>query len=168
TLLVEVRTANPDYKLLPGMYATVKLSVDQAEPPIRIPATALVIRAEGPQVVTVTRDQKAHFQQIVIGRDYGNELDISSGIEPDATLIINVTDALNEGASVCPRPSPTGDQMNNQQQGRQPQNGQSRKKSGSKQDGNTVKGGRAFNGGVRRGDGAKSSHKNTNPGSGFK
>src|SRR5262249_39977302 len=77
TLLVEVRTATPDDKLLPGMYATVKLSVDYAEPPIRIPATALVIRADGPQVVTVTEDQKAHFQKVVIGRDYGNELDIS-------------------------------------------------------------------------------------------
>jgi multidrug efflux pump subunit AcrA (membrane-fusion protein) len=68
TLLVEVQTANPDYKLLPGMYATVKVSVYQAEPPIRIPATALVIRADGPQVAIVTKDQKAHFQKVVIGR----------------------------------------------------------------------------------------------------
>ncbi len=79
TLLTEVRITNPNYKLLPGMYATAKLSVDQAEPPIRIPATALVIRADGPQVVTVTKDQRARFQKIVIGRDYGNELDILSG-----------------------------------------------------------------------------------------
>jgi multidrug efflux pump subunit AcrA (membrane-fusion protein) len=168
TLLVEVRTANPDYKLLPGMYATVKFGVDQAEPAIRIPATALVIRADGPQVVTVTEEQKAHFQKVVIGRDYGNELDISSGIEPGATLIVNVTDAIHEGVSVRPRPSPTGDQTNNQQQGQQPQNGEGRKNSRRKQDGNTVKGRRAFNGGVRRGDGAKPDHKTTNPGSGFK
>jgi multidrug efflux pump subunit AcrA (membrane-fusion protein) len=127
TLLVEVQTANPNYQLLPGMYATVKISVDQAEPPIRIPATALVIRADGPQVVTVTKDQKAHFQKVVIGRDYGNELDIISGIEPGATLVINITDALHEGAPVRARPSLTGDQMSNQQQGHDPQ-----KKSGGK------------------------------------
>jgi multidrug efflux pump subunit AcrA (membrane-fusion protein) len=168
TLLVETQTPNPDNKLLPGMYATVKLSVGQTEPPIRIPATALVIRADGPQVVTVTKDKNAHFQKVVIGRDYGNELDILSGIEPGATLILNVTDALHDGASVCPKPSPTGDQMNNQQEDRQPQKGQGRKKSGRKQDGNTVKGGRAFNGGVRHSDGAKSDHKATNPGSGLK
>jgi len=121
TLLVEVRTANPNYKLLPGMYATVKIEVAFAEPPIRIPATALVIRADGPQVVTVTKDQKAHFQKVAIGRDYGNELDISSGIEPGATLVVNVTDALHDGVSVRPRPSPTGDQIINQQQGREAQ-----------------------------------------------
>jgi multidrug efflux pump subunit AcrA (membrane-fusion protein) len=168
TLLVEVQTANPNYKLLPGMYATVKIEVAFAEPPIRIPATALVIRADGPQVVTVTKDQKAHFQKVVIGRDYGNELDISSGIEPGATLVVNVTDALHDGVSVRPQPSPTGDQMNNQQQGQQPQKAHGKKKSGSKQDGNIVKGRRAFNGGVRRGVSAKPGHKITNPGSGFK
>lgn len=168
TLLVEVRTENPNYRLLPGMYATVIISVEQAEPPIRIPATALVIRADGPQVVIVTKDQKAHFQKVVIGRDYGNELDIISGIEPGATLVINITDALYEGAPVRARPSLTGDQMSNQQQGQQPQKGHDQK-SGSKQDGNnTVKGRRAFNGGVRRGDGAKSGRQTTNPGSGFK
>jgi len=168
TLLAEVRIANPDYKLLPGMYATVKISVAQAEPPIRIPATALVIRADGPQVVTVTKDQTAHFQNVAIGRDYGNELDISSGIEPGATLVVNVTDALHEGVSVRARPSLTGDQMSNQQQGQQPQKGQDQKKSGSKENGNTVKGRRAFDGGVRRGDGAKSGNQTTNRGSGFK
>src|SRR5215510_12734769 len=168
TLLVEVRTANPNYKLLPGMYATVKIEVAFAEPPIRIPATALVIRSDGPQVVTVTKDQKAHFQKVVIGRDYGNELDISSGIEPGATLVVNVTDALHDGVSVRPQPSPTGDQLIKQQQGQQPQKAQGKKKSGSKQDASNVKGHRAFNGAVRRGVSAKPGHKTTNPGSGFK
>jgi membrane fusion protein, multidrug efflux system len=168
TLLVEVRTANPNYKLLPGMYATVNIEVAFAEPPIRIPATALVIRADGPQVVTVTRNQKAHFQKVVIGRDYGNELDISSGIEPGATLVVNVTDALHDGVPVRIRPSQTGDQMIIQQQGRQPQKAKGQKKSGSKQDGNNVKGRRAFNSGVRRGVGAKPGNKTPNPGSGFK
>jgi multidrug efflux pump subunit AcrA (membrane-fusion protein) len=168
TLLVEVRIANPNYQLLPGMYATVQISVEQAEPPIRIPATALVIRSDGPQVVTVAKDQRAHFQNVVIGRDYGNELDILSGIEPGATLVINVTDALHEGSPVRPRPSLTGDQMSNQQQGQKPQKDQGQKKSGSKHNGNNVKGRRALNGAVRRGGGAKSGKQTTNPGSGFK
>jgi len=168
TLLAEVRIANPNYQLLPGMYATAKISVALAEPPIRIPATALIIRADGPQVVTVTRDQRAHFQKVVIARDYGHELDISSGIEPGDTLVVNVTDSLQEGARVRVQPSLTGDQMTNQSQGQRPQNGQGQKKGGSKQDEHTVKGRRAFNGGERRGNGAESSRQTTNRGSGFK
>jgi len=125
TLLTEVQIANPGSKLLPGTYATVKFSVATAEPPVRIPATALVIRADGPQVVTVTKDQKAHFQNVVIGRDYGGQLDIVSGLAPGATLVINIPDGLQEGASVRAQPAQTNQATNNQPQGQQPQPGQS-------------------------------------------
>jgi hypothetical protein len=150
------------------MYATVRIDFKLAQPSVRIPATALVIRSDGTQVVTVTKDQKARFQKVVIGRDYGNELDLLSGLEPGATLIVNVPDDLRDGALVRPQPSPTGDQKNNQQEGQQPQEGNGQKKSGRTQDANTVKGGRAFNGGMRHSDGAKSDHKTANPGSGLK
>src|SRR6185503_10586115 len=100
TLLTEVQTSNAGYQLLPGMYATVNFGVQSSDPPVRIPATALIIRAEGPQVAVVTVDQKVHFQKVVIGRDYGNELDIISGLEPGATVIVNIADGLQEGAQV--------------------------------------------------------------------
>jgi len=123
TLLTEVQTTNPDYKLLPGMYATVTFDVALAEPQMRIPATALVIRADGPQVVIVTEDQKAHYHKVVIGRDYGGMLDIISGIEPGATLIVNVPDDLQDGESVRVQQSQTNQQTNNQA-GQPPQPGE--------------------------------------------
>ena len=100
TLLTEVQTSNAGYQLLPGMYATVNFGVQSSDPPVRIPATALIIRAEGPQVAVVTGGQTVHFQKVVIGRDYGNELDIISGLEPGATVIVNIADGLQEGAQV--------------------------------------------------------------------
>jgi multidrug efflux pump subunit AcrA (membrane-fusion protein) len=111
TLLTEVRVPNPaknGYKLLPGMYATVRVGIPLTEPSIRIPATALVIRSDGPQVVIVAPDQTAHYQNVVIGRDYGNMLDIVSGIEPGATLIVNVADDLQDGTPVRVRPAQNG------------------------------------------------------------
>lgn len=130
TLLTEVQTANPDYKLLPGMYATVTFGVAQAEPPVRIPATALIVRADGPQVVTVTDDQKAHYQKVVIGRDYGGTLDIISGIEQGATLILNVPDGLEDGESVRVQPEQTSQPMDKQPP-EQPQPGQGQPPGGS-------------------------------------
>ena len=115
TLLTEVQTANSDFRLLPGMYATVKFGVAIAEPPVRIPATALVIRADGPQVVTVSGDQKAHYQKVVIGRDYGGEVDVISGLEPGATLVVNIPDGLQEGESL--RVQPAGPPQQSQKQG---------------------------------------------------
>ena len=100
TLLTEVHLPNPDYQLLPGMYATVDFGVQSADPPVRIPATALIIGADGPRVAIVTSDQKVHYQKVVIGRDYGNEVDILSGLEPGAAVITNVPDGLADGAQV--------------------------------------------------------------------
>jgi membrane fusion protein, multidrug efflux system len=113
TLLTEVQTSNADYQLLPGMYATVNFGVQSPDPPVRIPATALIIRAEGPQVAVVTNDQKVHYQKVVIGRDYGNELDIISGLEPGATVIVNVADGLQEGAQVRTQSAQSANQTNN-------------------------------------------------------
>ncbi|HXQ73901.1 MAG TPA: efflux RND transporter periplasmic adaptor subunit [Pyrinomonadaceae bacterium] len=100
TLLTEVQMPNPDYKLLPGMYATVDFGVLSTDPPVRIPATALIINADGPRVAVVTSDQKVSYQKVVIGRDYGNEVDILSGLEPGTTVITNVPDGLADGAPV--------------------------------------------------------------------
>jgi multidrug efflux pump subunit AcrA (membrane-fusion protein) len=116
TLLTEVQTANSDFRLLPGMYATVKFSVAMAEPPVRIPATALVIRADGPLVVTVSGDQKAHYQKVMIGRDYGGEVDVISGLEPGATLVVNIPDGLQDGESLRIQP-PSSSQQSRQQGG---------------------------------------------------
>jgi multidrug efflux pump subunit AcrA (membrane-fusion protein) len=123
TLLTEVQIANSGSMLLPGMYATVKFNVAMGEPPVRIPATALVIRADGPQVVTITADQKAHYQKVVIGRDYGGQVDIISGLAAGATLVINIPDGLQEGEAVNVQAAQTNQPTNNQPQ--QPQQGQS-------------------------------------------
>jgi multidrug efflux system membrane fusion protein len=121
TLLTEVRTSNPDYQLLPGMYATVNFGVQSPDPPVRIPATALIVRADGTQVAVVTGDQKVHYTTVIIGRDYGNELDIVSGLEPGATVIVNVADGLQEGAQVHTQAAPGGTQTNNPGNSQSPQ-----------------------------------------------
>jgi hypothetical protein len=48
----------------------------------------------------VNSNQKVHYQKVVIGRDYGNQLDIISGLEPGTAVIVNVADGLQEGAQV--------------------------------------------------------------------
>ena len=113
TLLTEVQIPNSDNQLLPGMYATVSFGVQSPDPAVRIPATALIIRADGAQVAVVTSDQKVHYQKVVIARDYGNQLDLISGLEPGATIIVNVADGLLEGARVKTLAAPGENQANN-------------------------------------------------------
>ncbi len=103
TLLTEVLVPNTDLTLKPGMYAQVRFSVVGPDPPVLIPATALVIRADGPQVALVRDDHTVHFQKVELGRDLGTTLEVVSGLSGDERLIVNIPDGLKEGITVRPQ-----------------------------------------------------------------
>jgi RND family efflux transporter MFP subunit len=100
TLLTEVQLSNRDATLLPGMYAQVKFVITRANPPWLIPANTLVIRADGPQVATVREGHTVHYRKVVVGRDYGTEIEISSGLGGAEALITNPNGDLAEGTPV--------------------------------------------------------------------
>jgi RND family efflux transporter MFP subunit len=100
TLLTEVQMSNQDAKPLPGMYAQVKFVASRATPPWVIPANTLVIRTDGSQVATVGADHRVHYQKVDIGRDYGREVEIVSGLNGAESLTSNPTDELAEGTPV--------------------------------------------------------------------
>jgi RND family efflux transporter MFP subunit len=103
TLLTEVLVPNADLTLKPGMYAQVKFSVVGPDPPFLIPATALVIRADGPQVVAVRNDNTVYFQKVELGRDLGTTVEVVSGLKGDERLVVNVPDGLKQGIPVRPQ-----------------------------------------------------------------
>lgn len=102
TMLVEVQVPNPKGLLLPGMYSQVDLSSARTDPPLLIPGAALIIRATGPEVAVVRPDHTVHFQKIGIGRDYGDRLEVVSGLEAGDTIITNPRDFVREGIKVNP------------------------------------------------------------------
>jgi RND family efflux transporter MFP subunit len=102
TLLVEVHVPNPDGALLPGMYAQVTLNSARMNPPLRIPSDALIVSAAGTQVAVVEPDHRVHLQSVVAGRDYGDQLEVMSGLDNGETIVANPSDVLHEGAMVNP------------------------------------------------------------------
>lgn len=99
TLLTQMAVQNQDQALRPGMYATVKFSVNQTNPPLMLPDSALVINSGGTQVATVTK-QTVHYQPVQLGRDYGTQVEVTSGLSGNETLISNPTVDLVEGTRV--------------------------------------------------------------------
>jgi RND family efflux transporter MFP subunit len=104
TMLAQVDVPNPGNVLFAGMYAQVALATTRAVPAILVPANALVIRPEGPQVATV-RDGKVHFVMLQLGRDLGTELEVISGNADGDQVIINPSDEVVEGAPVRVAPA---------------------------------------------------------------
>jgi RND family efflux transporter MFP subunit len=100
TLLTEVQVPNPDGALMPGMYAMVDLNTPRIDPPLLIPGDALVTRADGPQVAVVGPDGIVHFRKLGLGRDYGDRIEVVSGLQEGQTVAINPSDVIREGAKV--------------------------------------------------------------------
>jgi multidrug efflux pump subunit AcrA (membrane-fusion protein) len=105
TLLTEVDIDNKNYELLPGMYALLKVTEALPVPRIRIPSSALIVRSDGPQVAVVTADNKVHLQRVVIGRDYGTEVEITDGLAAGQGVIVTINDGVQEGRVVNPSPA---------------------------------------------------------------
>ncbi len=100
TLLVELDVPNDSGLLLPGMYAQVDLSIPRAHPPLLIPGDTLVVRADGPQVAVVNARGVVHFARVQLGRDFGDHLEVLSGVEEGQQLAVNPSDAVREGVRV--------------------------------------------------------------------
>lgn len=99
TLLAEVRVRNVGRRLMPGMFATVKLAIPAAGGGLRIPAIALIIRADGTQVARVV-DGKVSLVPITLGRDFGTTLEVVSGVREGDALIVNPSEMLSHGMTV--------------------------------------------------------------------
>jgi RND family efflux transporter MFP subunit len=106
TLLVEVDVDNPTGQLLPGAYVFVHLKLPDQTRSVTIPSNALIFRKEGLQVGLV-RDGKAELVPIKISRDYGNSVEIVSGLQPTDAVIVDPSDSLVAGMPVRLNTKPT-------------------------------------------------------------
>jgi RND family efflux transporter MFP subunit len=99
TLLVEVDVDNPTGRLLPGAYTSVHLSLPSALQSITVPANTLLFRKEGLRTAVV-RNGHAQLLPVTIGRDYGEKVEILSGLHPTDEVIVDPSDSLISGAVV--------------------------------------------------------------------
>lgn len=99
TLLTEIQLDNRDGRLLPGMFAQVRLSVANASRTLLIPANTVMMRADGAQVAVV-RDGRIHIVKPSLGRDFGSELEVLGGLTVKDQVIVNPGDDVTEGVTV--------------------------------------------------------------------
>ncbi|HEY1720265.1 MAG TPA: efflux RND transporter periplasmic adaptor subunit [Magnetospirillaceae bacterium] len=100
TLLVEVDVNNGDDQLLPGSYAFVHLSLSRTVQSVTVPSNTLIFRKEGLRLAVI-RDGHAKLVPVTIGRDYGDRVEIVSGLSTSETVILNPSDSLLDGATVA-------------------------------------------------------------------
>jgi RND family efflux transporter MFP subunit len=99
TLLVEIQVHNTTGELLTGAYAELHLKLPGNVSTYTIPVNALLFRSEGLRVVSV-KDNKANLVPVTLGRDFGTEVEVLTGLNGDEQLIVNPPDSIVSGQPV--------------------------------------------------------------------
>ncbi len=108
TLLTEVDVNNPTGQLLSGSYAQVHFKVPGRVSTFTVPVETLLFRSEGLRVAVV-RDGKAELVPVTPGRDYGETIEIVSGLKGNESVIVNPPDSIVSGEQVqIARPAAEG------------------------------------------------------------
>jgi RND family efflux transporter MFP subunit len=100
TMRVEVDMPNATHSLVPGMYVNVAFQLP-SRGSVEVPAAALIFRAGGVQVAHVDADGKVQFKNVVIARDNGNLVELSSGVQPGDRLVLNISSQIATGQLVA-------------------------------------------------------------------
>jgi hypothetical protein len=97
--LIEIDVDNPTGTLLTGSYAEVHLKVPTAHSTFLLPVNTLLFRTEGLRV-GVVRDGKVLLTAVTPGHDFGDQIEIVSGLNPNDQIIINPPDSVVSGQEV--------------------------------------------------------------------
>lgn len=100
TLLTEIRLPNPKGLLLPGMFADVDISPPSQAKSLRVPSNVIVIDSKGTRVVVVDDQNHAHYVPVTLGRDYGTEIEVLTGLKPTDRMISDPSDDVKDGGPV--------------------------------------------------------------------
>ena len=100
TMLVELQADNADGKLLAGAYAQVHFQLPGDPDLVRLPATALILVDQGAQVDVVGPDNKVIVKQVKLGRDFGDSVEVTAGLNPQDRVIDSPPETLQSGDPV--------------------------------------------------------------------
>jgi len=101
TLLTEVDVPNPKGELFPGAYAQVHFHLSLKVVPLVLPGNTILFQAQGPQVGVVNGQNHVELRKVTLGRDFGNSVEILTGISQADAVIANPPDYLVDGMSVA-------------------------------------------------------------------
>ena len=117
TAEMEIEVPNPGFRLKPGMYARVQLTVDTRASALTVPRAALVtldgkngvfigVASTGPQPAArgsgLAGEMTAKFLPVETGIRDGEYVEVASGLEEGARVITTGAGALKDGDRIVP------------------------------------------------------------------
>jgi len=100
TMLVELQVDNSKNEILPGSYATVRVPQVALGKLVTLPDNTLIFRGKSIQVGIVDNKGVVQLRDVKVGRDFGIQSEILSGVTESDKVIVNPSDSLTTGTVV--------------------------------------------------------------------
>jgi RND family efflux transporter MFP subunit len=100
TLTVEIDVVNTTGMLYPGAYTQVHFKIKSDQVTLIVPASSLVFRSEGLRLPIVVNGNQISLVPVVLGRDFGDTVEVVSGLSENAAVVENPPDSLVQGEIV--------------------------------------------------------------------
>ena len=102
TLTLWAQFDNPNHELVPGGYATVRLSRRLAVPTPAVKLSAMMTDDKGNYLYVIGKDGKAELRRVKPGAVLGNMQLIESGVKAGETVVVDGTHKVRPGGTVVP------------------------------------------------------------------
>ena len=99
TAAMEIEIPNPGFRLKPGMYARVSLTVDRQTDALTVPRNSIV-DLEGKRGVYVIDQQVARFRQVKTGMQDAERVQVLEGVEEGLRVVTTGSLAIKDGDRV--------------------------------------------------------------------
>ena len=102
TMITEIEVPNPHLELMPGMYASVALTVETHSHVLTVPTEA-VSGEKNPTVFVVNRDNQIEERPIKLGLETPDRYEVLSGVQEGDLVVIGNRAAFQTGQKVQPK-----------------------------------------------------------------
>lgn len=99
TMKAEITVENKDLKLYAGQYVKTIIPFETKNKILLVKNSTIITDENGSRVLTVNNNI-LHFKRVVIGKDFGDVVEIIKGLNENDKIIINYNDNLKEGQKV--------------------------------------------------------------------
>jgi membrane fusion protein (multidrug efflux system) len=100
TMLVELQVDNSKNEILPGSYATIRVPTAVLGKILILPDNTLIFRGTSLKVAVVDANSVVQLRDVKVGRDFGIQSEVLSGVTESDKVIVNPSDSLTTGTTV--------------------------------------------------------------------
>lgn len=102
TMTVEIEVPNPDLELIPGMYATVVLTVEKHANALAVPIQAMG-GENNSTVLVVNQNNEIEERAVKVGIETSDQCEITAGLQDGDVVVIGSRSRLRTGQKVDPK-----------------------------------------------------------------